>query len=170
MNFDVKWDLRFLRLAREVASWSKDPSTKVGCVLVAPDRTIISVGYNGFARGADDSPERYADRENKIASVIHGEENAMAFAERWKLKGALCYTWPWQPCAHCASQLIQAGVARVISLEADDAVKQRWGASLKIAMKDFSDCGVGLKLFRKDFLDSYASEQVVCNAGRDLRT
>jgi len=32
-----KWDARFLDLAIYVADWSKDPSTKVGAVLVRPD-------------------------------------------------------------------------------------------------------------------------------------
>ena len=45
-----KWDVRFLRLAHEVAKWSKDPSTKVGCILVK-DKKVISMGYNGFPAG-----------------------------------------------------------------------------------------------------------------------
>lgn len=149
----TKWDIRFLRLAREISSWSKDPSTKVGAVLVAPDREIISVGYNGFARGVHDSPERYADRDNKIASIIHGEENALAFAERWQLSGSTCYTYPWQPCARCASKLIQSGVKRVVSLVADDAVVRRWGPSLEIAVQDFADAGVELFCYRPEALD-----------------
>ena len=149
-----KWDLRFLRLAREISTWSKDPSTRVGAVIVAPDREIISVGYNGFARNCYDGSDRYADRENKIASVIHGEENALLFAERWQLKGATCYTYPWQPCAKCASKLIQVGIVRVVSLEADQAVKDRWGHSLGIAMTDFNYSGVELKLYGPGDLDN----------------
>ena len=41
-----KWNVRFLDLARFIAAWSKDPSTKVGAVLVRPDRTIAAVGFN----------------------------------------------------------------------------------------------------------------------------
>ena len=52
-----KWDVRFLKLAHEVASWSKDPSTKVGCVLVK-GKKVISVGYNGLPMGIEDSIER----------------------------------------------------------------------------------------------------------------
>ena len=47
---EEKWHRRFLRLAAEIAEFSKDPSTKVGCILVR-DRRIISTGYNGFPRG-----------------------------------------------------------------------------------------------------------------------
>jgi len=149
----VKWDLRFLRLAREISTWSKDPSTKVGAVLVAPDREIISVGYNGFARGVCDDPSRYADRDNKIASIIHGEENALAFAERWQLPGSTCYTYPWQPCARCASKLIQGSIKRVVSIVPDEAVVQRWGASLEIAIQDFAVAGVELVCYKPGDLD-----------------
>ena len=60
-----KWDERFIELARLVAAWSKDPSTKVGAVIVRPDRTVASVGFNGFARGVDDTEERLNDRALK---------------------------------------------------------------------------------------------------------
>lgn len=58
-------DLRFLRLAREVSTWSKDPSTKVGAVIVGDNGQVISQGYNGFCRGFDDSEERYNDKQTK---------------------------------------------------------------------------------------------------------
>ena len=53
-----KWDERFLELAKQIASWSKDPSTQVGCVVVGPDREIRSTGFNGLPRGIEDSEER----------------------------------------------------------------------------------------------------------------
>lgn len=64
-----KWDGRFLDLAVLVGEWSKDPSTKVGAVLVRPDRTIAAVGFNGFPRGVLDHPERYEDRPTKYEMV-----------------------------------------------------------------------------------------------------
>ena len=60
-----KWDLRFIELAHHISSWSKDPSTKVGCVVVGADREIRSTGFNGFPRGIDDSLERLQNREEK---------------------------------------------------------------------------------------------------------
>ena len=50
----AKWDTRFLRLAFEVASWSKDHSTKVGAVIIGPDKDPRSFGYNGLPRGVND--------------------------------------------------------------------------------------------------------------------
>ena len=48
-----KWDQRFLDLAREVSTWSKDPSRQIGCIAVR-DRKILATGYNGFPKGIDD--------------------------------------------------------------------------------------------------------------------
>ena len=60
-----KWDRRFIDLALHISEWSKDPSTKVGCVVVGEDREIRSTGFNGFPRGIEDSMERLEDRELK---------------------------------------------------------------------------------------------------------
>ncbi len=60
-----KWDLRFIELAKHIAAGSKDPSTKVGCVVVGEDREIRSTGFNGFPRGINDDIERLENREMK---------------------------------------------------------------------------------------------------------
>ena len=95
-----KWDIRFIELARHISGWSKDPSTKVGCVVVGEDREIRSTGFNGFPRGIDDDPERLADREKKYPLICHAEENAIMHAARIgvSLKDSTAYvTWP--PCS-----------------------------------------------------------------------
>ncbi|DAC43179.1 MAG TPA: dCMP deaminase family protein, partial [Candidatus Thalassarchaeaceae archaeon] len=110
-----KWDGRFLSLATHIANWSKDPSTKVGCVVVGPDREIRSTGFNGFPRGIADTDERLSDRELKYPLICHAEENAIMHAARigLALKGCTAYvTWP--PCTRCARSLIQAGVSEVV--------------------------------------------------------
>ena len=60
-----KWEIRFLELAKHISGWSKDPSTKVGCVVVGEDREIRSTGFNGIPRGIDDDEERLTDRSQK---------------------------------------------------------------------------------------------------------
>ena len=40
-----RWDSHFLRMAYEVARMSKDPSTKVGAIIVGPDREMRSSGF-----------------------------------------------------------------------------------------------------------------------------
>ena len=76
-----EWDKYFMDLAGLVSSKSKDPSTKVGAVVVRPDRTIAAMGYNGFPRGVLDLPERYADRPTKYSMVVHAEANAIVSAK-----------------------------------------------------------------------------------------
>ena len=64
-----KWDMRFIELAKHISLWSKDPSTKVGCVVVGEDREIRSTGFNGFPRGIDDDEDRLMDREKKYPLI-----------------------------------------------------------------------------------------------------
>ena len=77
-----KWDMRFLDLATHISEWSKDPSTKVGCVVVGPDREIRSTGFNGFPRNILDSDDRLTDRDLKYPLICHAEENAIMHAAR----------------------------------------------------------------------------------------
>jgi dCMP deaminase len=80
------WDLRFLTLAKTVSTWSKDPSTKVGAVIVDKNRRVVSLGYNGFPKGVKDTIEKLEDREQKYKHMVHAERNAMLFANK-SLKG-----------------------------------------------------------------------------------
>ncbi len=107
-----KWEMRFLELARHVAQWSKDPSTKVGAVIVDKNRRVVSMGFNGFARNTNDMPERYSDREEKHAWVLHAEENAIIQASE-PLRGMTIYTSSL-PCTRCTARIIQAGILRVV--------------------------------------------------------
>ena len=110
-----KWDQRFLDLAKHLSGWSKDPSTKVGCVVVGEDREIRSTGFNGFPRGISDDNERLTNREKKYPLICHAEENAIMHAARIgvSLKGSSAFvTWP--PCSRCARSLIQAGIKEVV--------------------------------------------------------
>ena len=121
-----KWDLRFIELAHHISSWSKDPSTKVGCVVVGSDREIRSTGFNGFPRGIDDSIERLANREEKYPLICHAEENAIMHAARIgvSLRDCTAYvTWP--PCTRCARSLIQSGIVEVVYAGGTD-IPERW--------------------------------------------
>jgi len=135
MNTDAMWDERFMRLAAHVAQWSKDPSTKVGAVIVDSKRRVIAMGYNGFPRGVDDSPERYADREVKYAHVVHAELNAILNA-LGPVEGCTLYT-TLEPCTGCAKAIIQSGISRVVlpdrTEQPIDEVRRRWGKDQEIA-------------------------------------
>lgn len=108
-----KWDGRYLDLAATVATWSKDPSTQVGAVIVSPVNRVIAVGFNGFPTGVKDD-DRLEDRDLKYELIIHGEMNAIITAGR-DLHGFSLYTHPFLPCARCAAVVIQAGISRVVA-------------------------------------------------------
>tara|TARA_B100000945_G_scaffold100070_1_gene78573 strand:+ start:4808 stop:5245 length:438 start_codon:yes stop_codon:yes gene_type:complete len=140
-----KWDKRFLDLATHISSWSKDPSTKVGCVVVGEDREIRSTGFNGFPRGIKDDEERLADREQKYPLICHAEENAIMHAARTgiSLKGNTAYvTWP--PCSRCTRSLIQAGVSEVV-YPADINIPDRWQDDFATASAMMEEAGVKVR-------------------------
>jgi dCMP deaminase len=137
-----KWDLRFLKMAKEVSEWSKDPSTQVGAVIVDRDRRPVSFGYNGFAKDVEDTPERLNDREIKYALTVHAEMNAMLFAEK-SLAGCTLYTWPFMPCAKCAGPIIQSRIARIVAPVNDNP---RWVDSFKLSKLQFAEAHIPLFL------------------------
>lgn len=142
------WDERFLDLAALVGGWSKDPSTHTGCVIVRPDRTIASLGYNGFARGVDDVPERLADRPTKYAMTVHAEVNAI-IAAREVLHGCTIYVHPWPACAPCAAAIIQAGIIHIVSPEPTAEQCERWGDSWSLATTMLNEAEVALDLVER---------------------
>ena len=140
-----KWDKRFLDLATHISSWSKDPSTKVGCVVVGEDREIRSTGFNGFPRGIKDDEGRLADREQKYPLICHAEENAIMHAARTgiSLKGNTAYvTWP--PCSRCTRSLIQAGVSEVV-YPANINIPDRWQDDFATASAMMEEAGVKVR-------------------------
>ncbi len=137
-----KWDRRFIDLALHISDWSKDPSTKVGCVVVGADREIRSTGFNGFPRGIEDSIERLEDREMKYPLICHAEENAIMHAARIgiSLKDCVAYvTWP--PCTRCARSLIQAGVVEVV-FPKDIEIPDRWVEDFERSLSMMNEAGV----------------------------
>ena len=136
-----KWDERFIRIAKEVAGWSKDPGTKVGAVLVS-DRLIIATGYNGFPQGISDRLERYDDRALKLAYTVHAEVNAILNAAKngAKTNGSTLYvTFP--PCVSCSTSVIQAGIAQVVCPDLSTA-PPRWLDSFTMGNSLLEEAGV----------------------------
>lgn len=141
----LKWDTRYLSLAKEVAKWSKDPSTQVGAVLVSPDRKQIVVGYNGFPSTMEDRPEDYSNREMKYRHVVHGEINAILQAQCDLTKWTL-YTVPFPPCADCAKIVAQAGITRVVAPRPTAEQLTRWADSFIAADEVWARNNVSLIL------------------------
>jgi dCMP deaminase len=140
---DSWWDLWFLGLAEYVASASKDPSTKVGSVIVDSKRRIVSLGYNGLPTGIEDTEERLSNRELKYKLIVHAERNALLFSNS-KVENCTIYTWPFMPCSSCASLIIQSGISRVVSLNSENP---RWLEDFFLSTRLFSEASVDLVLY-----------------------
>jgi dCMP deaminase len=142
----LKWDRRYMELAKHVAQWSKDPSTKVGAVIVR-DNIVLGQGYNGFPRGVGDHDERYNDRSIKLKYMVHAEPNAILNAQQ-SVKGATLYLWPTlgiQPCCcDCAKFVIQSGIKRVIYYTdtSGKPLSTTWADSIETGHKMFCEAGV----------------------------
>jgi dCMP deaminase len=136
-----KWQARFIKLAEEISTWSKDLSSRVGAVIVRPDRTICSVGFNGFPRGVEDSQSAIANRDTKLLRTIHAELNAILSAKE-SLIGYSIFVWPFQPCSQCAAAIIQAGIADVYCPFNDHLANERWSESFKAALQMFDEAEV----------------------------
>lgn len=144
---EMKWDHRFLQMANLVSQWSKDPSTKTGSVIVRPDRTVCSVGYNGFPAPMEDRPEWLAYRPEKYSRVIHAEINALLSA-REPVKGYSVYAYPLQFCDRCVVHLAQAGITRFVSMKLPEgSVNERWEADCDRAMGMISVMGLEATLY-----------------------
>ena len=139
-----KWDYRFLDLAEFVSSWSKDPSTKVGAVIADHNNRIVSIGYNGFPKNIFDD-DRLNNRDTKYKMVVHGEMNAILFANK-SLEFCTLYTYPFMPCSRCASMIIQTGIQRVVSY---NNIPERWCEEFNMSKYLFKEANIELMLYDK---------------------
>ena len=140
------WHKRFLSLADLIGSWSKDPSTKVGAVIVDNHNRIVSTGYNGLPVGVNDTHERLDNREIKYKIILHAEENAMSFAKQ-NLEGCRVYISGLPPCSHCASLIIQSGIKQVYIW--DQEIPERWKESYELTKQMFEEANVQLNFISR---------------------
>lgn len=153
MMYDGKWLQRMMGLAEYVASWSKDPSTKVGCV-IADGKFIVSVGYNGFPKRVKDTNERYSVKSEKYPRIVHAEMNAI-LSSNVSLSG--CSAFVTAPCcASCAAALIQKDISHVYMLLPSEDFMDRWKESLSFSMSMFDEAGVCIHTVRKNALGFYS--------------
>ena len=142
LTLSNKWDKRYLDLAEEISSWSKDPSRKIGAVAVGPKGNVLAQGYNGFPRGISDSSDRYDDRTRKYELVVHAEMNVIynATYNGVSLDGATLYVHGLPACAECAKGIIQVGIKRVVMRDAEIPVL--WQQSWTKTEDMFNEAGV----------------------------
>lgn len=138
-----KWDKRYFEIAKSVASWSKDPSTKVGAVIVGSKGQILSQGYNGFPRGIEDTEIRLNDRPTKLKYVVHAEMNCIynASYSGASLENSTLYVHGLPVCSECAKGVIQVGIKRVL-MSYPKTIDDRWRNSFNDSSLMFDESGM----------------------------
>ena len=155
---NYSWDEYFMTLAYLVSMKSKDPSTRVGAVIIGEDKEIRATGYNGLPRGVYDRSERYADKNYKYLSLNHAEENAILHCARIgvAIKNCSIYT-PWIPCSRCAKSIIQVGIKEVIydaNFPGNTASNQHenWQESIEISKELLFEAEIKIKEYTGTFI------------------
>lgn len=149
----MEWNELFFRQVYNIAAKSKDPSSKIGAVLVA-DRIPIMQGYNGFPRGVHDLPERLNDRRKKLQFTAHAEANVINQCARRGVRseGATLYTNAL-PCEGCMKDIINGGVAEIVIhkqyQEPFSARNKDWSESHEIAMIMAKEAGLVIETYDK---------------------
>jgi dCMP deaminase len=144
------WDSRFMRLAKEIGSWSKDNSRKVGCIVVGPSNEIRTTGFNGFPRRVEDAVADRHQRPAKYKWTEHAERNAIYNAARVGIPLENCRMYlPWFPCMDCARAIVQSGIVELICIQPELSDPQ-WGADFIEVPKLLHEGGVQLRWWRKE--------------------
>ena len=139
-----KWYKRYMDLAEQVSTWSKDPNTKVGAVIVGSKGQILTQGYNGFPRRIKDTTKRLEDRDTKLKYVVHAEMNAIfnATYSGVSLDGATLYVYGLPICSECAKGIIQVGIKKVVIVREFITARPHWEESWLLASEMFGEAGV----------------------------
>jgi dCMP deaminase len=137
-----KWDKRYLALAEQVSTWSKDPSRQIGAVAVGSKGQVLAQGYNGFPRGIPDNPSLYLDRVLKYKYVVHAEMNVIynATYNGVSLSDSTMYVHGLPVCSDCAKGVIQVGVKRVVMPQQE--IPDHWRESWDLTSLMFDKAGV----------------------------
>lgn len=139
----AKWQKHYLNLAKEISTWSRDPSRKIGAVAVGSKGQILAQGFNGFPRGIADSSWRLTDREIKYKYVVHAEMNAIfnACLNGTSLDGSTMFVYGLPVCSECAKGIIQVGIKHVVFLVEGD-IPEIWIESWERSRALFEEAGI----------------------------
>lgn len=128
---EIHWRDRFIDLVETFAKWSKDPSRKIGCVIVSADRGIIGHGYNGFPKGVPDVADAFYNKEYKRLRMIHAELNAVLNSSS-NLADSTLFTNRF-PCHTCAGVIVQKNIGKIV-VPAPYLKHKDWGESWKASL------------------------------------
>lgn len=112
--------IKLLNLSETIAEdFSKDPSTKVGAVIVDSNSLApLSFGYNGMPRGLDDDNVERNQRPEKYFWYEHAERNAIYHVAREVLEGTTMFIKDL-PRMEAARAIVSSGINCVVVEEFD---------------------------------------------------
>ena len=116
----ITWDEYFMLQAMMASFKSKDPVTKVGAVFVDQHNHQVTMGYNGFVAGINESELPWGKdmsagiEHQKYAYVVHAEANAILHSPR-SLANTRVYVTLF-PCHECAKLIASCKVSEIIYL------------------------------------------------------
>lgn len=154
----TNWNKRFMDMAKLIATWSKDKSTKVGAVIVDKENRVISIGYNGPPSGFPDNEEYIHERPTKYFYFEHAERNAIYNAVRIGVStiGCTLYTTVISErnknlfcCADCARAIVQAGIRKVV-IQKSEEIFGDWADSTNAAKDIFNKCKVEVEFYERE--------------------
>jgi dCMP deaminase len=138
------WHSRYLKLAKEISTWSKDPSRKIGAVAIGSKGQVLAQGFNGFPRGILDSKERLNNREIKYQYIVHAEMNLIynATYNGVSLDGSTVYVYGLPVCSECAKGLIQVGVKMIVIPDNLKDIPDNWIKSWQLTQSMLDEAGI----------------------------
>lgn len=150
-GWGARWDSYFMSMAYLAATQSRDISTHIGAVIVSPEKRIVSVGYNSFPSGIDDTIPERQERPLKYSFMAHAERNAIYSAANLgvSVRGCVMVT-PGFPCSDCAIAIIQAGIKEVVlhtPWDLDMSGGPKWEESAGYSRKMFEEAGVFVRYY-----------------------
>lgn len=150
----TKWEKRWIKEAETQATYSKDPNTKIGCVLVHEwSKTRIASGYNGMPKKVDDNVPERSSRENgeKYFWYEHAERNAIyaAASEGVSTRGTTAFLSFGMPCTDCCRALIQSGIYKVVCKAGHPTGEpnEKWDAAAERSKTMFEEAGVRVRYY-----------------------
>ena len=156
-TIESKWHERYLDMAKLVGSWSKDPSSKIGAVVIGMHGQVLSTGFNGFPRKINDTEERLNDREKKYKFVIHAEMNCIYNASLTgiSLEGSTIYVHGLPCCSECTKGIIQSGITRVVIPRNSINKSEQWAQSWNTSVEMLKESGVTVTVVDYEDTDSH---------------
>jgi dCMP deaminase len=140
-----RWQHYYINLAEQVGTGSKDGSSKFGAILVRPDKTVASIGFNGFPARLKDVHEFLNDpdfRHEKYPRIVHAEVNCLNYNRDYDTRGFHMFVSA-HPCDKCALRIASTGIDYVYYVERPD-FDSRWSDSLAMAKTILADAGITL--------------------------